>query len=73
ALATGTRNPAVFFGEASESGTVEVGKRADLVLLERNPLEDVSATSSRRGVMVRGRWLPEEELQRRLEAFAAAR
>ncbi len=73
ALATGTRNPAVFFGEEAEWGTVEVGARADLVLLERNPLEDIGATSRSRGVMVRGRWFSRAELERRLNEFATSR
>lgn len=70
ALVTGTRNVAVFFGDEAEYGTVEEGKVADLVLLEANPLEDVTATREIRGVMVRGRWLPRAEIRERLEAMA---
>jgi imidazolonepropionase-like amidohydrolase len=43
ALQAATRAGAALLGEAGERGTVEVGKRADLVLLDRNPLEDSSA------------------------------
>lgn len=68
ALLTGTRNVAEFFGDGDEYGTVEEGKAADLLLLGANPLEDVSASSDIRGVMVRGTWLPAEEIERRLEA-----
>jgi imidazolonepropionase-like amidohydrolase len=57
ALATGTKNVAIFFGTLAESGTVAVGKRADLVLLTGNPLEDVAATKALAGVMLGGRWL----------------
>jgi imidazolonepropionase-like amidohydrolase len=71
ALVTGTRNVAEFFGDASEYGTVEEGKVADLVLLEANPLEDITATREIRGVMVQGRWLSSDEIQRRLEAMAS--
>ena len=38
ALATATRNPAEFLGEADKCGTVAVGKNADLVLVRGNPL-----------------------------------
>ena len=44
ALQTATRNPAVFFGVEKELGTIEPGKRADLVLLNANPLEDIHNT-----------------------------
>ena len=63
AFEAGTRNAALVLGESDEFGTVEVGKRADLLLLEANPLEDVSNVQKRAGVMVNGRWLPEEQLQ----------
>ena len=47
------------------------GKRADLILLNANPLENISNTERRAGVMVNGRWLPESEIQKRLEEIAA--
>src|SRR5690554_566102 len=71
-LATGTREPARYFGTPDEFGTVERGRRADLILLEANPLDDVANVQQRAGVMVRGQWLPEEEIQARLEQIAAA-
>src|SRR5690606_15386179 len=71
-LATGTREPARYFGTPGEFGTVEAGRRADLILLEANPLEDVANVQRRVGVMVRGKWLREEEIQARLEQIAAA-
>jgi imidazolonepropionase-like amidohydrolase len=43
-------------------GEVVVGQRADLILLEANPLENVGATRQRRGVMSRGRWYTQAEL-----------
>jgi imidazolonepropionase-like amidohydrolase len=70
ALETGTRNIAVFFGTASTTGTIAVGKRADLVLLDANPLLDVKNTTRRAGVMLRGRWLPKAEIERRLAGIA---
>lgn len=57
ALLTGTRNVAAYFGTLDSTGTVAVGKRADLVLLEGNPLTDIRHTAHPAGVMVGGRWL----------------
>ncbi len=75
AIEAATRNPAEYFAEfmkkPREFGTVEVGLRADLILLEANPLQSVANLSKRAGVMVRGRWLPESELRKMLETVAA--
>ncbi len=71
-LVTGTRNPAVYFDESDEFGTVEVGRRADLILLEANPLEDIANMERRAGVMVRGKWMPESEIQQRLDEISAS-
>lgn len=70
ALEAATRNPAEFFGTLNQTGTIETGKRADLLLLHANPLEDVGNAERRVGVMVRGRWLPESELQKMLDEIA---
>ena len=69
-LVTGTRNPAACFGTPEAFGTVAVGRRADLILLEANPLEDVANVQQRAGVMARGRWLPEALIQERLSEIA---
>lgn len=66
ALATGTRAPAEFFGAQEEWGTLAVGRAADLVLLEANPLDDITNLWKQAGVMVHGRWLPQPEIERRL-------
>lgn len=68
-LASGTRNAAEHFG-SDDFGLVEVGRRGDLILLEANPLDDVAHMAERAGVMVRGRWLPESEIQARLAELA---
>jgi imidazolonepropionase-like amidohydrolase len=67
ALVAGTRDAAIALGKGSEFGTIEVGKRADLVLVEKNPLADVSHLQERSGVMVNGRWLPNGELESMLD------
>ncbi|HEX8169207.1 MAG TPA: amidohydrolase family protein [Thermoanaerobaculia bacterium] len=63
ALRTATSNPARFL-DTGEFGTVTPGTRADLLLLEANPLADVANAQRRAGVMTRGRWHPERELRR---------
>jgi imidazolonepropionase-like amidohydrolase len=68
ALAAATRNPAEYFGAAREWGTIEAGKRADLVLLDANPLEDIRNTTHIAGVAIGGRWLPRSELERMIRA-----
>ncbi len=72
-LEAGTRNVAEYFGAGQEFGTVERGRRADLILLEANPLADAANTAKRAGVMVRGRWLPEAEIRARLAKIAGGR
>jgi imidazolonepropionase-like amidohydrolase len=69
ALESATRNAAEFFGEGvgREVGTVEVGKRADLVLLDADPLADIRNTRRIGGVVLRGRWLSREVLDGWLE------
>jgi len=70
ALEAATRNAAEYFGEEDEFGTVEVGKRADLILVEGNPLDDIRNVHRQAGVMVRGHWIPKSEIEERLERIA---
>jgi len=72
ALATGTRNVAAFLGTLDSAGTVAVGKRADLVLLGANPLDDIGHTTALAGVMVSGRWLAPAAVLARLGTWPAA-
>ena len=69
-LVSGTRNVGEYFQGKDSFGTVAVGRRADLLLLNAHPLSDVAKVADRAGVMFRGRWLPEEEIRRRLEEIA---
>jgi len=54
-----------------DSGRIEVGLRADLVLLGDNPLDDVANARLVEGVMLRGRWLSRDELDELLARSAA--
>jgi hypothetical protein len=69
-LRTSTYNPALYLDELDVSGTVEEGNRADLVLLEGNPLEDIAHTRQIAGVMVRGRYYARADLDLILDAVA---
>jgi len=73
ALETGTRNPAVYFGAQRAWGTVEEGRSADLILLDASPLQDIRNLWKQAGVMVRGQWLPQAEIERRLGEIAGSR
>jgi len=68
ALETATINPARFFGQERKWGTVAKGKRADAVLLDRNPLVDIHNTTSIRAVIRNGRILLRDELDAILKA-----
>ena len=48
-------------------GTIEVGKRADLILLKDDPLIDIDHTRSIVGVMAAGRWYPKAKLQQMIQ------
>jgi hypothetical protein len=72
-LRAGTSGPAEFFGEAGKWGQVIVGARADLLLVDGNPLADVANASRQAGVMLRGRWLPRPEIADLLTDLAARR
>ena len=74
-LVSGTANVGRYtrevLGKTDAFGTVQVGQRADLVLLEANPLDNVSNLQRRAGVMVRGRWFDAKALQAGLDEIAA--
>jgi tetratricopeptide (TPR) repeat protein len=72
ALEASTRLPAEYLGKVQEFGTVAAGRRADLVLLDADPLLDIRNAERIRGVMVRGRWLSREEIAVRLERLERA-
>lgn len=71
-LEAATKNPSMFLGTIGRVGTIEKGKRADLILLNANPLDDISATENRAGVMLKGKWHRQEELNNWLDQSAHA-
>jgi hypothetical protein len=56
-------------GKLDDFGTIDEGKRADLILVERDPLRDVSRLQDRSGVMLGGRWMTEDQLQSMLDGL----
>ena len=69
ALRAATVAPASFLGKEEEFGTIEVGKRADLLLLDDNPLDNIGHLRNPIGVLVRGEWSSRGRLQQMLEAL----
>ncbi|MBZ5703940.1 MAG: amidohydrolase family protein [Acidobacteriia bacterium] len=65
-LRAATVNAALSLGR-TDLGEVSVGKTADLVLLGENPSKDIRAIRKIEGVMVKGRWLPIDDLKRSLD------
>jgi len=70
ALRSATRNAAEFFGESELWGTVAPGMRADLVLLDADPLEDIGNTQRIAGVFSGGRFFDREQLHALLDTVA---
>jgi len=70
ALDAATRAPTAWMGVGDDRGTVELGKRADLLILDADPLADITNTRRIAGVIASGRWLPRAELDARLAALA---
>jgi hypothetical protein len=67
AIKTATVNAAMVVNNMigkGDFGTIEVGKRADLLLVDGNPLEDIEVLSSPQGVMAAGRWYDKRELKK---------
>ena len=70
-LRTGTINVARHLGIEDRAGTIAVGKYADLLLLDDNPLEDIAAVAENSGVMIDGRWITPELITARLAEIEA--
>jgi imidazolonepropionase-like amidohydrolase len=62
ALQAATRNAAQFMGQLDRRGTIEAGKTADLVLLDKDPLADIHNTTSIQAVVLNGKLFPRAAL-----------
>ncbi len=69
ALVSGTRNVAVYFGTEADSGTVATGKLANLLVLDANPLDDITNSLERAGVVLNGTWHSRAALDAKLDAL----
>jgi Amidohydrolase family len=63
ALQAATRSPAEFLGRSATEGTVQVGKKANLVMLDANPITDITNTRLVAAVILAGRLIRGAELQ----------
>ena len=75
ALQSATSNPAIFLGRQNDLGTIEIGKIADLVLLDANPLDDIHNSTRIKAVFVNGKlhsYADIEALLTRAVTFAAS-
>jgi imidazolonepropionase-like amidohydrolase len=68
ALQTGTINVARFLSIADMVGQIVLNRRADVVLVDGNPLIDIRNTAKISGVMLGGRWMDKADIQKRLDS-----
>ena len=68
ALATGTRNVGLYLKDPTV-GTIAAGNRADLLLLDADPLIDAGNVRKLAGIVVNGRWIPGSEIAGKLESY----
>ena len=70
ALRVSTSNAQEFLGDLEIAGTIVPGKDANLVLLNANPLENISNTRTIEGVLCQGRWMSKQDIDSRHEQVA---
>jgi imidazolonepropionase-like amidohydrolase len=71
-LESGTVNVGSYFSNEDDFGTIAEGQRADLLMLYKNPLEDINYLKDQAGVMVQGRWYSKEMINKKLKEIEAA-
>ena len=71
ALRTATVNPARLFNLGNQLGSIEQGKLADLLLLDGDPLVDITNTTKIAAVVVDGKLIDSARRQKMLDEFAA--
>ncbi|MFT5892485.1 MAG: imidazolonepropionase-like amidohydrolase, partial [Dokdonia sp.] len=67
ALKASTITPAKYLNSIAQEGTISEGKNANMVLLNKNPLEDISNTQTIDGVMLKGKWYNRAQLDKMLK------
>lgn len=67
ALQTATINTANYLGVAKTKGTIQPGKQADFILLDKNPLEDIRNTRSINAIMQGAKWFNRQEIDELLK------
>lgn len=68
AIESATVRPAEYFSLQDEMGTIDVGKKADMVLLDANPLDDINNTKKISAVVTKGRLLTRDDLEELVQA-----
>jgi len=71
ALRTATENPAEFFNR-KDTGMIAAGRRADMVLLDADPSQEIANTQKISGVVLAGQFLQRKDLDQLLEKSRAA-
>ena len=69
-IQSGTINPAIYFGMEDTFGSIKEGLEADMVLLDANPLQDITALQQISGVLIKGNWLSKESISKKLDTIA---
>jgi imidazolonepropionase-like amidohydrolase len=70
ALKISTTNTYEFLGESDKAGTIEPGKIANLLLLEKNPLENISNSKTISGILIQDKWISKTEIEKRLKEIS---
>ena len=71
ALQASMINGPAYFGLENEYGSIEKGKKASLLLLNKNPLENIENTRSIESVIIDGKYLSRSDLDRMLSEIKA--
>ena len=69
-LQAATINPAIFLKKDDDLGTIDLGKLANLVVLNKNPLDDIKNTQTIHAVILNGKYLEGSKLRNDIEAIA---
>ena len=71
-LLASTVNPARYLDTYATEGTISEGKNANLILLNKNPLDDIRNTRSIQGVVLKGKWMDRTTLDKMLKEVEMA-